>query len=298
MPRLPYELNRPIFESLGRKELFKVVTVSRHFQFEGERLIYRDISLRSNSYQVRSDLRDLYGTRRFHHYIQSLLLESVDEDVETEMGLPPVFSYELASLLEKLTALVFLSISFVRDGIYDWNFCGNVFRHCKFRRRRFRCDLALDSDLQAFLAKQPEITEWIWSPKVKRTTRLPASTLPNLSALYVDSMSLDYEVDAPMLVSTRPVTHFGWYGQRLPPDLILCLSVSAPHLRVLFLGQFHFMEGSVLAEIADFFPNLEGLARVDYKEVRTRHSLLRIFPSTRISPYYLEINLQRYLPFS
>jgi hypothetical protein len=202
---LPVELYRCIAENADRAGLRALLTVSRVFQFEAERLLYRRFS---PSDSIDDICQHLLAIPRFWPLIQHAKILIRDDDVVDR-------DWEhLASIFPKLVNLVVLEFIERRE-LFDGEpiECGNMFQGSTFQLRSLSCHFTLDPEFCEFLQTQRSITYFNWYPYEGPLYEgpsgdFPIDALPILGALDagIDDGANDPEIIPAILVG-RPVTH-------------------------------------------------------------------------------------------
>jgi hypothetical protein len=206
---LPPEIHRHVIEDVGFYDLYNTVTVSRLWQVESERLLWREVDLGDRS--VAQALVDcdslLKSPKRFWPLIKRLDFEGLFFMKTVKEILPKTFYAHLHDLLVKLNNLVYFGISFLSSAAMErsWNLsCGNLFRGCDFQLRILRCNFALDGSLALFLDDQPLISDWAWTPTSPSIYPLPSRSLSRLSVF--STLDLTH-VPLGGIMAGRPLTH-------------------------------------------------------------------------------------------
>jgi hypothetical protein len=270
MPRrIPVELFRQVVENVESKALASLALVSRDFQFEAERLLYRAISYFSPAFSHNGgspDVENLVKQSRVWQYVQKY-----DIFVSASQENSHIIRQCIGALLPKMIKLTALHIS---SPPYNptrsdtlWQFCGDIFESCTFSLRSFSSCFGVDGDFVSFLASQPAITELAWNSNLPSSHRLPASALPNLHSLTFRNLSApEFLCD---IAPGRPITHAS--GDFDLPDLHVLATCSGPP-RCL---QMTDMDEDELEGIARVLPNLEFLSNIKYDDFQVAFHDLR-----------------------
>jgi hypothetical protein len=256
---VPVELYRYVAENAARDGLASLALVSRDFQFEAERLLYRHILhiFPPVTAQRRPDTGHLLNQPRVWEYIRSYRFSILEDE-----GDAPFARQALRSLLPNMTKLITLQIyaSHLRSPALAqrWQSCGDLFEGCTFSLRSFSSVFELDEALASFLAKQSAITELTWLSNPAPSHFLPAEALPNLRSLIfrLHGLGPNWEL-LHFIAPGRPITHAsGYFHSR---DLPVLAESTGPlqYLQMLELGR------NQIDEIARHLPNLEFLTNIN-----------------------------------
>jgi hypothetical protein len=256
MTSLPTELYRPIIEGLDQNHLLTLVLVSRLFQLEAERLLFRKVAITSRR-NIVIDCKHLLGIPRVLPYIQYL---TIDDAYQRIKGLRLTLSFYtlLANLLESTTNLT--SLNFRTPNTFSSrleNSCRWILSKCRFQLYSLECSFTLDTVFALFLLKQPAIIHLKWTPFRPSLTSLPDDALPNLAALDVSSSPTAPPL-AHEFIPNRPVTHIRW---RAGAKFIL--PILALYRVPLVALELHLIDLERLREISLIHPQLEYLGLVD-----------------------------------
>jgi hypothetical protein len=261
---LPVELYRSIAESLvkegDRRFEFKpasyasvklLLTVSKSFQVEAERLIWRVVCLESHHDGDIILLCDhILSIPRVWPYIKCFRLVNRDRfqyGIKAKFGINPPHPQTvdfLASLLRKLANLVFLEMTL---GLWK---SGSLLKNMPFRLRIFLLDCALDDDMLLFLNQQPSITEWRVDFEESQLADLPTTTLPNLAVINIPFGN-------ETVVKGRPITHV--YARTAAS--LRTLTLSTMPLKTLVVD--FVVNTPILETITELFPALESFSPLD-----------------------------------
>jgi hypothetical protein len=261
---LPVELYRSVAQGVDRKGLFRLVKVSRAFQFESERLIYQRITFLFSK-QVIQGCRHLLKTPRFWGYIQRLeLLHASQEDMHSQWTAG--FQQLIGRFLAKLTNLVELSI-IAFPGDLKWRSCGTLFRNCRFQLLMLRCSFVLDNHFDSFLKTQRSLITLEWSPGFVSSYRLSPKAAPNLAAIAFHGSQFNA---APWEAFAHcPITHVLW-GSPKPERTPLAFVSMASLKAVKIFGP----SLEILTALVASSPGLEYLGIIDYTAVEVKNRLL------------------------
>jgi hypothetical protein len=278
---LPFELHREILQKMKRSDLFPLITVSRSFQHEAERLIWNEISisspLRFDSFC--SHLLSNGGSRlaicihRFHIFYAA-------SSNMYRAALAPSLArcFELMVNLDKFSIWSYTPIGVLPS-------CGTLFDNVTFQLTILICDFACDHHFASFLEKQPLISvlsSTYQSPSYNQSRNHPFSSfclspdaLPELAWLTVREPSA-----AKVFIPDRPVSrlsHNDIFGMFKPLDDIEYLALSACPISILEVTMG--FTRSALKALPRVVPNLEHLAFVDL-------TLMSVSPGLRLPPMH------------
>jgi hypothetical protein len=250
MPSLPIELYRPIVETSDGRDLLNLALVSKVFQQEAERIIYRTISVFCDGpTDVENECLRFLRIPRCLPYIRNITLTHYSTIETLDV---PSFQPRLNDLLRNVVNLLSLCIRVTPNG----RFCGTLFHGCTFRLRDIRCTFELDADYAAFLESQPSLLYFTWNMRYPPGKYLLSSNaVPNLRAVTIRSLNQDNEFP-PEILAGRPITHF-WSTLRRHRTFALSTGpIRALHLKFIDMG--------VLYMIKEELPCLEHLSLLDY----------------------------------
>jgi hypothetical protein len=253
-----------VTHNIDRPTLVSLLTASRVFQHEAERIIYRSIELKD--VEIDAACTSLLATPRFLNLVKCLNLTcnwGKDQDRSLVMSFKP----RLASLLKPLTNLVVLEIiepgSMISRNDFGspWRNCENLFRGSGFQLQRLRCQFILDNDFARFLERQPMICWMDWSPNSPPTSQLADDALHCLRTLRNTFISGELESLRAVVVG-RPVSNIsGILLSRMP--LLQSLRSCIVPLKTLDFANF---KADDLKALPDLFPQLEHLSWIRYTE--------------------------------
>jgi hypothetical protein len=249
MDRLPSELYEQIGHEMAPDSLRRLVTISRPFQAEAERVLFSHVIIRKSSAQpLLEALEGLSATPRFWPLIHEVTYAHISRSKdEVERPLPL-----LASFLERLPGLSVLTIAsqplFRIVG-------GKVLRNCHFQLRTLRCPFILDGDFASFLSTQQSLVEFDWSVGVVWTlgNKLQGSALPALSVLVLRT---SFHSQLRAIIPGRNISHIKClsHGYRQPFRVIDELKGSNVPIRSLYIPTARSID---LAAAQSAFPSLE-----------------------------------------
>ena len=246
---LPVELWRPIIAHVPEKDsLAALAQVSRLFQLEAERILYRSVILTRHDDPVAIALT---ASRK-----RALLVE------ECSLYLPTVrtpkcsnSALQLLNLLARMRNLNSLSLRGPLPATPKTTF--------PFRLRTFCTTEAISRPLLAFLRTQPDITRLtLLNPALLSTPAL-AGALPNTHALATLTPA-----PALAILPHRPVTHLhilAWANASLL-DVAPRIGTSSGPLRALMCARGLELTPADLGLVAMHMSNLEFLGDVAFKE--------------------------------
>jgi hypothetical protein len=257
---LPVELFHHIISCLEQKDLLSLVTVSRIFQAEAERRIFRRISFLSHSLHIAQRCKFLLAIPRVFLYIQEFKMIEVLPPKARRRRLSPFYTL-VTSVLQRLQNLVTLVVAETFSDA-TLGLCGQLFHCCTFQLRFLQCHFTLDRDFASFLHAQREITEFRWKPSYYSSpTYLSPTAFPNLAVLTVWDCAWPFLTPSVHdIITGRPVAHLTWRVRGHQSDLLLALANSTAQMKSLRMSH---LDSTTLVSLPSYFAELEFLSLID-----------------------------------
>ncbi|KAF8529873.1 hypothetical protein JB92DRAFT_3092835 [Gautieria morchelliformis] len=256
MPALPLELWRPIIAHVPEKHvLADLAQVSRFFQLEAERILYRSVILARHDDPLALTLA---ASRKRALLVEecSLYLPATRTTKAGTPSAPSAASLHLLNLLARMRNLHSLSLR----GPIPVSHKAVSF---PFRLRTFCTTEALSRPLVAFLRAQPSITRLTLLNPTLAATPLLAGALPNATALATLTPA-----PALAILPHRPVTHLhilAWANASFP-DVAPLIGASSGPLRALMCARGLELSPADLGLVAMHMANLTFLGDVSFTE--------------------------------
>jgi hypothetical protein len=251
----PVELYGTIAENVDRVDLLRLVTVSRGFQIEAERLLHRQVPHKwRSSHELDRFCERILGLPRFWPLIIHLSLAFLPEDrINDEQD---GTRSRLTAVFQKLKNLTVLEFFGYLDPGPEPMACGHFFKGSDFQLRSLSCQFPLDKHFSDFLQSQPRLLHFGWFSKWEPSVDFPQNALPVLGSLKLEHFATTHSRIAPFIASGRPITHFSTSQAYCDISILQSLDLCAMPLQALEM----IPSPGILQPLPKLFPKLEYLA--------------------------------------